>query len=109
MALADIPVGDADISSLTNINSGAAPLSLPFEHSFEKNFNVAVGNGYGMTETTALISRAPLYQPPGSVGMRVPYSQIRIAHVDGTTVTKDCPLGESGVILVKGASGFRGL
>lgn len=108
MALADIPVGDADISSLTNINSGAAPLSLPFEHSFEKNFNVAVGNGYGMTETTALISRAPLYQPPGSVGMRVPYSQIRIAHVDGTTVTKNCPLGESGVIVVKGPQVFEG-
>jgi len=108
MALADIPVGDADISSLTNINSGAAPLSLPFEHSFEKNFEVEVGNGYGMTETTALISRAPQYQPPGSVGMRVPYSQIRIAHLDGTTVTKDCPLGESGVILVKGPQVFAG-
>lgn len=108
MALADIPVGDADISRLTNINSGAAPLSLPFELSFEKNFDVAVSNGYGMTETTALISRAPQVQPPGSVGMRLPYSQIRIAHVDGTTVTKDCPLGESGVILVKGPQVFDG-
>lgn len=108
MALADIPVGDADISSLTNINSGAAPLSLPFEHSFEKKFEVEVGNGYGMTETTALISRAPKYQPPGSVGMRVPYSQIRIAHVEGTTISKDCPLGESGIILVKGPQVFVG-
>ena len=78
MALADIPVGDADISCLTNINSGAAPLSLPFELSFEKNFGVEVGNGYGMTETTALISRAPLIQPPGSVGMRAPYSEITL-------------------------------
>lgn len=108
MALADIPVGDADISSLTNINSGAAPLSLPFELSFEKSYEVEVGNGYGMTETTALISRAPQYQPPGSVGMRVPYSQIRIAHVDGTSVSKDCPLGESGIILVKGPQVFDG-
>ena len=108
MALADIPLGDADISCLTNINSGAAPLSLPFELSFEKNFGVEVGNGYGMTETTALISRAPLIQPPGSVGMRVPYSEIRIAHVDGTAVIKDCPLGESGVILVKGPQVFEG-
>lgn len=107
-ALADIPVGDADISSLTNINSGAAPLSLPFELNFEKKYNVEVGNGYGMTETTALISRAPSYQPPGSVGMRIPYSQIRIAHLDGTTVTKDCELGESGVILVKGPQVFIG-
>ncbi len=108
MALADIPVGAADISSLTNINSGAAPLSLPFELSFEKSYELEIGNGYGMTETTALISRAPQYQPPGSVGMRVPYSQIRIVHLDGISVSKDCPPGESGVILVKGAQVFKG-
>ena len=40
--------------------------------------------------------------------MRVPYSEIRIAHVDGTAVIKDCPLGESGVILVKGPQVFEG-
>lgn len=108
MALADIPVGKADISSLTNVNSGAAPLSSPFKVSFEKSFQVEISNGYGMTETTALISRAPENQPPRSVGMRVPYSQIRIAHVDGTTVNKDCLLGESGVILVKGPQIFKG-
>jgi len=93
---------------LTNINSGAAPLSLPFELNFEKKFEVEIGNGYGMTETTALISRAPEHQPPGSVGMRIPYSIIRIAHLDGTTLTKDCALGESGVVLVKGPQVFIG-
>lgn len=108
MALADIPVGAADISSLTNINSGAAPLSLPFELNFEKKFQVEVGNGYGMTETTALISRAPAQQPPGSVGMRIPYSQIRIAQIDGSNVIRDCELGESGVVLVKGPQVFIG-
>ncbi len=108
MALADIPVGDADISSLTDINSGAAPLSLPFELNFEKKFQVEVGNGYGMTETTALISRAPAQQPPGSVGMRIPYSQIRIAQLDGVKVVKNCALGKSGVILVKGPQVFVG-
>lgn len=108
MALADIPVGDANTSSLTNINSGAAPLSLPFKLNFEKKFNVEVGNGYGMTETTALISRAPAQQPPGSVGMRIPYSQIRIAHLDGTRVVKNCTLEESGVVLVKGPQVFIG-
>ncbi|MDF1766865.1 MAG: acyl-CoA synthetase [Gammaproteobacteria bacterium] len=108
MALSEIPVGDADISSLTNINSGAAPLSHPFELSFEERFNVEIGNGYGMTETTALISRAPIEQPPGSVGMRVPYSHIRIAHLEGAAVIKDCAVGESGVILVKGPQVFAG-
>jgi len=108
MALADIPPGEADISCLTNINSGAAPLSLPFKLGFEQKHDLEVSNGYGMTETTSLISRAPANQTPGSVGMRIPYSQIRIAHLDGVTVTKDCPLGESGVILVKGPQVFKG-
>lgn len=108
MALTQIPVGDADISSLTNINSGAAPLSPNFEKSFETKFNVEVSNGYGMTETTALITRAPLWQPPGSVGMRLPYSQLCIAHVHEGKIVKECELGENGVILVKGPQVFSG-
>lgn len=108
MALSEIPVGDADISSLTNLNSGAAPLSRPFELSFEERFDVEIGNGYGMTETTSVISRAPIDQPPGSVGMRTPYGGIRIVQLDGTTVTKNCETGESGAILVKGPQVFSG-
>lgn len=108
VALANIPVNDADVSCLTNINSGAAPLSLPFKTNFQKAHGVEISNGYGMTETTALISRAPQNQTPGSVGMRIPYSQIRIAQLDGLKVSKDCPLGESGVVLVKGPQVFVG-
>lgn len=108
MALSELPVGDSDISSLTNVNSGAAPLSEPFKVKFEKEHTVDVSNGYGMTETTALISRAPANQPPGSVGMRIPYSQIRIVHLDGTTVIKNCELEESGAIMVKGPQVFAG-
>jgi fatty-acyl-CoA synthase len=108
MALSDLSVGDSDISTLTNVNSGAAPLSEPFKVNFEKQHQVDVSNGYGMTETTALISRAPANQPPGSVGMRIPYSQIRIVHLDGTAVIKNCELGESGAIMVKGPQVFAG-
>jgi len=108
MALSELPVGESNISALTNVNSGAAPLSEPFKVNFEKQHNVDVSNGYGMTETTALISRAPANQPPGSVGMRIPYSHIRIVHLDDTTVIKDCELGESGVIMVKGPQVFAG-
>ena len=108
MALNDLPVGDAKLDSLTNVNSGAAPLSQPFKLGFEKKFGVDVANGYGMTETTAAISRAPKNQKPGSVGMRLPYSSIRIAHLEGTAVVKDCELGESGVVLVKGPQVFNG-
>ena len=108
MALSELPVGESNISALTNVNSGAAPLSEPFKVNFEKQHSVDVSNGYGMTETAALISRAPANQPPGSVGMRIPYSHIRIVHLDDTTVIKDCELGESGIIMVKGPQVFAG-
>lgn len=107
-ALAQIPVGDEDISSLTRINSGAAPLSPAFEQRFEERYQVMVTNGYGMTETTSLITRPPEVQPPGSVGLRLPYSQVRIAKLEGTRVSEDCATGQSGVVLVKGPQIFAG-
>lgn len=107
-ALAQVPVGDEDISSLERINSGAAPLSPAFEQRFEEQYKLSVTNGYGMTETTSLITRPPEAQPPGSVGLRLPYSRVRIVQLDGITISKDCTTGESGVVLVKGPQVFTG-
>ena len=107
-ALTQIPVGEEDISSLQRLSSGAAPLSPVLAKRVAENFGVVVTNGYGMTETTSLISRAPDNQPPGSSGLRLPYSQIRIAHIDGERVTHDCAFGEAGVVLVKGPQVFAG-
>jgi fatty-acyl-CoA synthase len=61
-----------------------------------------------MTETTSLISRAPDTQPPGSVGLRLPYSRIRIATLGADNNASDCALGQSGVVLVKGPQVFAG-
>ncbi len=107
-ALSQVPVGDEDISSLERINSGAAPLSPAFEQRFEEKYKLSVTNGYGMTETTSLITRPPEVQPPGSVGLRLPYSRVRIVQLDGTAVSKECRTGESGVVLVRGPQVFAG-
>jgi len=107
-ALSQIPLDGADISSLTRINSGAAPLSPAFEQAFEKKFDLSVTNGYGMTETTSLIARPPEQQPPGSVGIRLPYSRICIAQVDGDRIVKECKTGEPGAVLVRGPQVFAG-
>ena len=107
-ALAQIPVGDEDISSLQRINSGAAPLSPAFAHRFEEKYQLSITNGYGMTETTSLITRPPEAQPPGSVGLRLPYAAVRIVKLSGTSVNEDCATGESGVVLVKGPQVFAG-
>src|SRR5690606_14814040 len=69
---------------------------------------VTVYNGYGMTETTSLITRSPEWQPPGSVGIRLPYSSIRLVKLNDSRVVQECPSGESGVVLVKGPQIFAG-
>lgn len=107
-ALSQIPVGSHDISSLTRINSGAAPLSPSFEEAFERRFHLIVTNGYGMTETTSLITRPPDEQPDGSVGLRLPYSEVRIAEMEDGHIIRDCPQGEPGSILVRGPQVFAG-
>lgn len=106
--LSRIPVGSADISSLERINSGAAPLSPNFEKQFEQTYKLDVTNGYGMTETTSLIARPPEEQPPGSVGLRLPYSRIRIAEIAQDKVLRDCVSGETGAVLVRGPQVFAG-
>ncbi|MGM0633808.1 MAG: acyl-CoA synthetase [Pseudomonadota bacterium] len=107
-ALSQIPVGNHDISSLTRINSGAAPLSPAFEDSFERRFHLTVTNGYGMTETTSLIALPPDDQPPGSVGIRLPYSRIRIVELERNDIRHECGTGEPGVVLVRGPQVFAG-
>lgn len=107
-ALTQVPVDGEDISALQRLSSGAAPLSPALAKRVADDIGVVVTNGYGMTETTSLISRAPDNQPPGSSGLRLPYSQIRIAHLDGDKVTHECAFGETGVVLVRGPQVFAG-
>lgn len=107
-ALSQIPVGDEDISCLDRISSGASALSPAFKARFEKQFKVTVYNGYGMTETTSLITRSPEWQPAGSVGIRLPYSSVRIVRLEGERVVKECSAGETGIVLVKGPQVFAG-
>lgn len=65
--------------------------------------------GYGMTETTCIVSCNPPNQSPrlGSVGLPVPGCEVRIVDADGVTVVP----GERGELLVKGpqvVSGYLG-
>ena len=105
-----IPVGDADLSNLTDVGSGAAPLPKQLRREFEQRFGARVSNGYGMTETCALIARGVPENPPpdGSVGARIPYSGVRIVALNGNKVVKECGANEAGVLLVRGPQVFKG-
>ncbi len=94
------PLEEHDLSSLERVSSGGAPLAVEVAHELERRIpGLEVREGYGCTETTALISA----QPPeerrlGSVGKAVGGITIRITGPDGD----ELPAGQDGEICVRG-------
>ena len=66
------PLEDYDLSALMRLTSGAAPLPRQVAEEFGRRLpQVEIGEGYGCTETAAIIATSPLGQArPGSVGRR---------------------------------------
>ncbi len=77
------PLEDYDLSSLHFVASGAAPLSLGAIEEFVRRVpGVQIREGYGLTETSALVSTNPPGRCKyGTVGPPVPGTDVRI--VDG--------------------------
>ncbi|MBN7796181.1 acyl-CoA synthetase [Parahaliea mediterranea] len=109
-ALLQMPAGDCDIGCLQEITCGASPLHESLKQAFENKFNVAISNGYGMTESSCLLARpsSAADTPPNSVGSRLPYMEMQIAHVDGNRRARQCAAGEIGDILARGPHIFAG-
>jgi long-chain acyl-CoA synthetase len=100
------PLEQHDLSCLERISSGAAPLAMDVILEFERRVpSCEIREGYGCTETSALISS----QPPearrlGSVGKPLPGIEVRIELPDGNAATA----GEDGEICVAGATLMQG-
>jgi long-chain acyl-CoA synthetase len=104
------PLEDYDLSELRRLSSGGAPLSQDVADAFRKRVpNVEIYEGYGCTETAALVASNPIGAArPGSVGVAVPGVEIRIEPVsgddaeDGSTEGQACPPNVDGEICVRG-------
>ena len=112
VAISDVPVGDADISSVRMGFTGGALCPVPVAERFEKKINGTLYEQYGMTETGAMISSNPVLGKRilGSAGLRVPFSDLMIARqkeVEKGIVVK-CDVGEIGSVLVRGPQVFPG-
>ncbi|MGO8957172.1 MAG: class I adenylate-forming enzyme family protein [Streptosporangiaceae bacterium] len=94
------PLEDYDLSALIRLNSGAAPLPGQVIEDFKHRLpHVEIAEGYGCTESAAIISTSPQGQArPGSVGKPAPNVHVRIELPDGT----EAPAGEPGEICVRG-------
>jgi len=109
--LLDLPVGDADISSLKYAICGAAPLSVELFKRVESHTGMKILEGYGLTEgaVASAINPKDGERKVGSVGIRMPYQQVKIAILDDNgDYVRDGKPGEIGAVAIKGPNIFKG-
>ena len=107
LALAKHPLVDKfDLSALTQVLSGAAPLKADLAADCGRRLDCEVVQGYGMTELSPVSHCTPRGGfKPGSVGVTAPNTQTRIVDpVRGT----DLGTGEEGEIYVRGPQVMKG-
>ena len=104
-AIMNVPRDGHDLSSLKAFVTGGSTVPVELIRRIEREIGAPVIEGYGMTEVHCYSTMNPLHgeRRPGSVGLRLPYTEIRIADVapDGT-IRRDCPVGEIGHVLMRG-------
>ncbi|KAG2234442.1 hypothetical protein INT48_007190 [Thamnidium elegans] len=87
-----------DLSSLKLILVGAAPVPPALDRRMKEKFNIQVTQGYGMTETSAVMTMQTLENyAPGSVGQMLEGIMYKVVDKDG----KEVKNGEAGEICIK--------
>ncbi|MBV8221084.1 MAG: AMP-binding protein, partial [Solirubrobacterales bacterium] len=100
------PLEDFDLSSLRYLGSGAAPLAPePVDELARRVPWVSIRQGYGLSETAALVSTNPAgREKPGSVGLPIPGAEVRILDQSGRALRP----GEAGEVCVRSPAVMQG-
>jgi long-chain acyl-CoA synthetase len=101
-----------DLSAMTKVGSGGAPIAPSTVEQFEEHFGAYVHNIYGLTETTSpshgvpWARRAPVDPTSGALSVGVPVCgyTVRIVDEDG----QELPPGEVGELVTEGPGVVRG-
>ncbi len=102
-ALLDNPqIAQTDFASLRACISGGAPLAAEVKARFEEVTGANVVEGYGLTESSGVVSTNPYegLNKPGTIGQPLPGTMVRL--VDKEDPTKDVAPGEPGEIIFSG-------
>ena len=104
--LLGLPLEDHDLSSLRYLSSGGAPLAPEVEQAFCRRVpSVSIRQGYGLTESAALISTNPAgAERMGSVGRPVPGTDVEIRDEEGRALTA----GEAGEVCARSPGIMQG-
>jgi acyl-CoA synthetase (AMP-forming)/AMP-acid ligase II len=109
LALAKHPLVDKyKLGSLRSINSGAAPLGENIEQACENRLHCFVAQGYGLTETSPVVSTTPLdpaMRRAGSAGLLIPNTECKV--VDPATGA-ELDANQQGEVWVRGPQVMKG-
>ncbi len=105
-ALINIPIGDADISSLRIGLTGGSAAPVEVLKAITEQSGIPMLEGYGMTEVTSFTTMQPRDGEKrfGSVGLCGPYARIKAVMIDENgQIARDADVDEIGVIVMQGA------
>lgn len=108
-ALLDNPrLGDTDFSSVRVCISGGAPLPAEVKRKFESATGTVVVEGYGLTESSGVVSANPYLgvNKTGTIGQPLPGTIVKL--VDKEDPTRPPPEGEPGEIVFAGPQVMKG-
>ncbi len=101
-------IANTDFASLRACISGGAPLAAEVKARFEEATGANVVEGYGLTESSGVVSTNPYeaLNKPGTIGQPLPGTLVRL--VDKEDPSKDVAPGEPGEIIFAGPQVMRG-
>ncbi len=108
-ALLDHPrMAQTDLSSLRICISGGAPLPLPLKAKWEAASGSRLVEGYGLTETSGVVSTNPYEgeERIGTIGQPLPGTRIRLLGRDDPL--RDAAPGEPGELAIQGPQVMQG-
>jgi len=97
-----------DLSSIKACFSGAAPLPTAVQEKFEHLTGGRIVEGYGLTETSPIAAAQPIEgtRKPGSIGLPIPDTDVRIVDLDDWT--KEVEPGGEGELAIAGPQVMQG-
>jgi long-chain acyl-CoA synthetase len=108
-ALLDSPyLAKTDLSSLRICVSGGAPMPQALKAQFEAATGAVLVEGYGLTESSGVVSVNPYDKPgkAGSIGQPIPGTRVKL--LDRENPKRPAPPGEPGEIVIAGPQVMRG-
>jgi long-chain acyl-CoA synthetase len=110
VALLRAAAAGAALPTLRYAISGGAPLPLSVLEGFQKAFGAPVHEGYGLTETSPVVSFNAVGEPihPGTIGRRIWGVEVDVVDAEREDALVPLARGEVGELIVRGHNLFKG-